>query len=622
MYHFIVKGKKMALQLASALSLRISNPAFDNDFIYRQFSSSLTLPEGGNGIITQLANHPNNAFFKEKATLFIAGFPFDTGQVKIKSRANRTFSLEFQNEEILAIKKLENIKINEVLEKKDFSSNFQGISFYPQPSSTPIGDYSITVFDTVFSEQYPNVPTQSHQVATNLAYEINLKFPDFARVDADRLVFDNWNKYPIFEVQNNGFSASMLPITWQTPPLYTAFAMDTWATDIIQNNTDSRVCFPLVHNSALYGGQNKAYSYYINHYLSGFVQGEITDNKDGALLTRKTSIIPMLRLSYILERIAIAAGLSSITVLDLPEFDELCLYSTHTFDALTEDFHDTPNSGINYKRWFSGYDMTLDFNKQAPDMLATDLILGLCKAFDLKAVAYDNAIVLQSKRRSYAQKPIDLTRYATRNYSIIEKEVNGYKVQYSKEDADKRDLTNAGLEGIKEGKEKLDFSLFFNTLYCDVTGNKSFKARVPISEQEGDSSPWVTKSSAKSMRLLLYKGLQPLLNDPTIFYPYAINEPVAPNGSPIGTLSLKIKGTNGIYETFLRQYLQLLQSTQTLKKTLNLPASLAFKIAQNQTCNAFFHHPEGDVSGVISELNLKVEQGRYGWIDAEVEVIL
>lgn len=625
MFGLTSSGNKIALDKSKNLTIRVSNPAFDKDFVGREFSLPFTIPEGGNHNITNNENHINNiGNIIEDITVSLAGVPYKNVFFTVLNRTSSQTDGYLNAAINDAITKLEKIYINQILEKIDVgASTFTGIDLRPQTSFPGPLSYSLTIKEQTFSHTENSSINQSTLAATALFNQINTAFPNLCRLVGDHIIFDDYITNPIFDVDNSSISNTITIFTWQTAPVYFEQTYRTFANNAVQLG-DDRVCFPSVYNPGFYDGKNINFRNFINEYVNEFAQNTINTtiyNGD------RNTIIPFVKEKYIMQRIADVLGFDEIKV-ELPDFDQFCLYNVFSNDFGTIDFHDSPfgsPSSLGVKRHMHGYKGEIDLNAHVPELTAKDYILGICMDFDLCAILEGQTLSLVSRKPFYSKKPINYTKYANREYLINIAESKGFTIEYTKDDADKFPIiTSHGLGGVVDGAGEYNASLHFSTLpveFKEQLGNSA--TEMPCSNQVGTSSIFSTNGKVTGLRRLLYKGNSPFNNSNGVpHYPFATNTNKDSLGNPSGTLSLLIQGNNGIYEVSQKEILKLLVKSQKLKKQLQLPVGQFLNIIFQQEYNAMFYHPKGTAIGVISELNATFSNKRYGFIDVEVEVLL
>jgi hypothetical protein len=617
---------------SSNATVNISNPAFDDNFIFRQFATGIALPEVGNAVRGQLGNHPNSLSKVSEGALFIGGLPLDKGIVKIKSRGTESMGVTFQNNSIQFLEKLKKIKINEIMPTIDLMGGFEGINItIPNNPASAHEAYYFTIKNEPFNQQRfigdPLIPTQAYL----LGVQINNVFPDFATIDpnSNEIIFKNYAKYPTLDVFSD-FTFIVDPMvvnTWQTPATWTEQRFREIANNAT-NNGDIRFCFPTVYNPSFYDNKNGSYGGFINLANTRTVileyEGQLLNNPDV-----RTPLIPFLKVNYVLQHIAAVVGLSNILCDSIGEFSDLCIENNYSDSVLyTEYTEDT--SVFASRRYQVGYHTAVNLNNYLPAISADEFILSLCK-FDLKADVEDDEVILRSKRNNYKRTSLELTPYAERIYSIDEGAKDGFILKYNTEKSDRQSTTGLGLDPKTAKAQEYVLELPWNTL---PMGTKFVELdtsiRVPLSDRVGNSQMYSLSNKTDTLRLLVDRGRWSVptgtiggLGGSVSSYPYASSD----NRDPTDTydsheLDLRITSANGIYNRFYKYLMPYLISARTMKKTANMPVGLFFKMLHDGHFNVFFRHPKGDVSGVVKEMSVKADNKSFGYVDVTMDVLL
>jgi hypothetical protein len=617
---------------SSNATVNISNPAFDDNFIFRQFATGIALPEVGNAVRGQLGNHPNSLSKVSEGALLIGGLPLDKGIVKIKSRGTESMGVTFQNNSIQFLEKLKKIKINEIMPTIDLMGGFEGIRFEVDYDYNSVLNYSIEIKGITFtltqSLYAPSVPTQAYMLGSL----INSTFPDFATIDPNSNIiqFNNYKAYPTLEINNSNYSATLTLLSWQTMGVWTEEKFRAIANNSVQNG-DRRFAFPTIYNPGFYSNKNGNYGNFINRPKMAvtYTYYEVNLRKDYV----RSPLIPFIKVGYVLEQIAIAAGIANIYNFDINEFNDILIHNNTSIAKLYTEYLQEPfltGTSLGIKESIPGYPDIIDLNQFMPDMTADDFLKALC-SFDLKQEIEDENIVLRSKAANYKRSVLDLTRYSVREYSIDEGSKNGFIVRYNSEKTEKQSQAGFGLDAKTSGEQEYIKDLLWNTF---PMGTKylefDISIRVPLSDQAGNCGIYNVTNKQSTLRLLCYRGgwVVPTgsVNGLGVVipgYPYASSD----NRDPTDTydsheLDLRITSANGIYNRFYKYLMPYLISARTMKKTANMPVGLFFKMLHDGHFNVFFRHPKGDVSGVVKEMSVKADNKSFGYVDVTMDVLL
>lgn len=602
------------------VTVRVSNPAFDEDFIFRQFATGFSLPKGGNAELLQFANHIHNKFAKKKGYLTVGGLPMDKGEVRLKAKRNSAVELEFRNTPLSLIEKLKTIKINEILDKIPLAGNFKGIQieFFVLPSNYFTG-YSITVKGNTYSFIGGDAIAVNKTPAEYASDLINIDFPDLSRIDLTNnnvIIFDNYQRYSTFDVVNTSLvGMPQIVKEWETVGVYKERLLRDFANNAV-NNGHPMCAFPVIYNPSFFDTKAKNYLGFINLYR----QNEFYLNTINGF---NNPIIPFVKLQYILNKIKEVLGLKGITVLDVPEFGQLIMGNNQDTTELYKDYHSSPNSTtfqLGVLQEIASRVDVLDLNKHVLDISAYDFILKIAKIFNLKINATEEEITLNKKQHDKAN--IDLTYSAAQSYSIDESASDGFVVRYETDNSESYPF-DASFDAVKNGAQDYDYNLGY-LIYSmiEIKTSRFEKIKCPASYQKANSTAYGLNNKLAVLRLLNYRDYWSMIGGSDV-YPYANCNDYDPYGAQIvGALNLEITGATGIYQQFLRKSIFYYASFRKLKKSVQLPVGLLHRMLNEELYNVYFQHPEGDVSGVIKEISIKADNTRFGFVDAELEVLI
>lgn len=606
-------GEKVATSGDVDMSLMVNNPAFDKDFIARQFAFGFSLPNLGNGNDNHLYADSFNS--TEIWHLEVGGVPYFSGNFSLKNKKDNTFEVSYQDKEIAFLEKLNSLKINEVLETIDFSADFKGIRLSCQSAFNQPVTYSVTINGTQFQHTEQFSPGMSALAATALNTQINLVFPNFSKVQGTTIIFDNYSDYKEFNVNNN--TVNNLTVNFFETPV--SFGEQRWRefADATGNSPDARVCFPMVRNDDFFEGKNDLYIKYVNYALNDF-----TKNTTHSSLSAITTIVPFVRVSYIIQRISQAIGVP-IFFEGIENIEELCLLNTRSLDVASLDFHDSPFSGLSSlgtKLWLMGYKISCNLNDHVPSLSAKEFLLGLCQDNLLKVELLDGNIKISPFSKHFKRKSLDLTKYAQTDFILNVSKHEGFEIVYTKEKEDSFEK----LPNLEQGLKEFKFNLSFNAIKMTVPAfPNSYNLRMPEMRQGGTSQSFGLTHKTESLRLLRYKGKKPIPNsNGFLTYLYATSDQKNQEGFDEYSSSLQIEDGNvGLSETLI-PFIFYLKSEKKISKSLTLPIGLFHRIASEGYFNVLLRHPKGDVAGVIKTLKVKASNKTYGFVEADAEIYI
>lgn len=321
--------------------------------------------------------------------------------------------------------------------------------------------------------------------------------------------------------------------------------------------------------------------------------GELRINKVQATKIWANSIVPMLKLSYILSTIATKLGLIlSGEVWLNEEFKKLILFNSVTLDDIIEI---TPIKFIN--RWKK----SIVLANHIPDITVKDLLNYLSEQFGIYYTISGGYFNIRYKKDLHAKSPQNWTDIIISDPIIIKpKKQEGINIHYQHDKDAPTTEYPTSFDPITIGEGGIEYVMPFDTLPVINFDAQGFK-RLPHWYGKIDQTP--------KMLLLLRGGI--FANDNTKSYQFATNDDknytgAALTGSP---WSLALSGTNGLYEKHLKTVIPYLDAEE-VKIRFTLKMNHLTELRKGNISRVFSQTPQGEFTATIDQINLKIQNNR------------
>ena len=611
MFAIRIKNTYLDQNPKSSVSIQMNNPIFDTDGFPRTWTLPFTLPLTPTNRIAlgypELINFAGQKKYTN-AVLYIEGLPFETGTLTITDVSDKYIKVVFQNAELSFLDSLSKIKINEILEtvnipQTNMSQIILGFDAIPNNYSININNINFEVIATN-PITYPDVI----DAVGAMSLLINAQFPDFASVNTpNKLILapQNNETLNLIQIQNMTLesNASTAEANQQN--------LTSFVENIIQNG-DSKMSFVTIFNDAFYENSNPAFEGYINYYEDGALK----QNVEEVSLQFKHTVIPFVRISYIFQQIVANSDIKAIAGIfyNLADTQQLILYNNYALDLISKTIE--PIGGGNI--YINGYKPTINLNEHVPEITALEA-LQLLDFANVYFSIQGETLHIKKKIDQLLQPAIDWTKKAEPDYSIAFNEREGFSLEYPDDESDTATIANQ-LTEIKIAPAKEQITISVGTIFEDnrfVYLNPSgFGWKIPILIQKGSSDELKTGQNKTEIKLLFDRGLQQ--NGRGNTYPFGTHKDKNHNGDTIGIYTLDWSGPTGLYETFWKQYLPLLQG-DTVTKNIRLGIQDILEIRKWENSRRTIRHQNGHLSGVIKTISFKIDQS--GISLAQIEFI-
>jgi len=389
--------------------------------------------------------------------------------------------------------------------------------------------------------------------------------------------------------------------------------------------------FP-VHNYALYEDDDDpdtVESEYQNYYDKS--TGKFTSSSD--LL----SVTPFIRLSYLLERITAELGPLNNEWQNTPELQQLYLYNNRSIVNLSGDWDDfdlinhVPDiTASDLLKEVMKYNIGVGYNPLtgATDIVPIDTVIQRDPSHDWTSISSGEYgkenIPIAQRTLSYADDSNDTVEENFRLFIPREEDLLDTYVgvndmpaptQYGQAYYIESKCAIHGHDFFTSGQQEVQHVKRYLSVQSEVLKKQesiSLQMRpLHMREQFFDDDDYMPQIVSKgsfpaaniyndfALRIMSYKGMH---DNGSGAYPFASNTEYYPSDTPLqlGDVSLSLTGERGIYETYWKRWLDLLQTTYKCNRTiaLTLPDLLRFKFTDTVRIESQHY--------LVSELDLQI----------------
>jgi hypothetical protein len=340
--------------------------------------------------------------------------------------------------------------------------------------------------------------------------------------------------------------------------------------------------FPMIHNTKFYDEKKKS-SVWINQYIS---PNYLRNTVDRYSVDNLFTLVPMLKLRFILEKIFQKIGMTYSGVIQYGDISNLILYSNYALDK--------PNPNIPV---LNTHDELVDYIKLVPSMKIIDFLQKLKTMFGLYFVIENNNVEFKFRIDRIREPNEDVWTEKEQSSSNELKELKNYVLKFE----DGLNYTaNDGTIGydffqdfkvtnpIQSVENKEEIISAFGTLHKHQYGN------VSIDNLKGNSPMFdLGTTNPTPLRLLFWNGVT-TIGDNTF--------PSATQSS--GTTDLVFQGEKGLYERFWKEYIEMLMKGETYSKSLNLNYTDLLSLLMDRKKRF------ENIQFLVSELNISIGNGK------------
>jgi hypothetical protein len=583
----------LELPTDTAINLTLINPAFDAQGIARTYSFPLRIPLTPANRVTLDHQHRLDTRIRKKyipQDIILDGLPFESGRALVEEHTESLSEITFQNEDLTRIDALSDINIRDLL----------GIIEIPQTETTSYvltgeggPNFLITINGVLYSAGGLGVPRAD--ALSDLADAINVDYPGVAsyNVPSDEFRLITTEETFVISFANTDFSL----VSEQTLSDAREKNLQAYITAAAASGT-TPVAFPVVYAPNFYR-RNFRYRFYLNHRIDG----NYLTNGYGAEFGWETTYVPFVRLRYILDLIAAELGIEEI-VFDLPtaqaaELNSLLIYNNVSLDQLRLE-----TSVIFGEKEKNGFKTSITLADHVPDYSAAELLDRIKGYFNLNLRFERNRLLLRPNLRQAASVAKDWTSITNPAYQRTTTEGGGVVLTFDKDTSTDWAPTHDDVI-IGDGSNTYTLPakpLHDRTLPLFEESNEGWKVAA-IEGQTGTSEPLDLETENLTLRLFFDRGQQE--NETGKLYWMGSTETTDYAAASIGTISLGLSPTDGIYQTFWRGWTQLLFSP-TITRIAALSLAQLLDLRKWVNTKIYIHHPEGETTAIVERIQIKI----------------
>lgn len=576
----------------TTLSITLHNPAFDTQGIARTYSYPIRVPLSPANKRALDHQHRLDTQTRKSSLpqdIFIAGLPFESGRALIEEHTDSTAEIIFQNEDLSKIDRLANIKIRDLL----------GTISIPQTETTtyvltPAGgpNWLLTINDVLYSAGGLGVPKTT--AMNDLAAAINTDYPGIASYDS---VDDEFTLITTEETFVISFAVTDFTlVSEQTLSDARELNLQAYITSAAAGTEP--VAFPVVYAPNLYP-RNFRWRFYINHRIDG----NFLTNEYGTEFGWKTTYVPFVRLRYLLDLIAAELGITDI-VFDLPDgeaddLNSLLIYNNRTLDNLRLE-----TSVVYGETEKNGFATSIALADHVPDYTAQELLNRIKSAFNLNLRFERDKLFLRKNLRQTKQPARNWTHITNPQYQRSTNEGGGVVLTFE-EDTDTPWSPTHDPYTVGDGSNTYTLlmrPLHDRTLLLFESNNEGWKVAA-IEGQNGTSTPLDLETENLTLRLFFDRGQQ--TNEAGRTYWMGSGGTTSYSDASIGTISLDMASSTGLYATFWNGWTQLLFSP-TITRITALSVDDLLDLRQWLNAKIYTYHPDGATLAVVERVQVKV----------------
>lgn len=613
MFSIKVNGKWLEFAPDQSIQIVHSCPVFDPDRISRTFSFPFKLPlTARNQSALRFAyrfdakrNWDNNA-----GELYIASSLYESGQLAVLGSNSNALDTVFQNSPVEQIELLNNINLWEIMESVSVPSTGPAAQITLTVLTPPL-DYVISIETNIYSLTYAaTVGMTTSQVANALRDLINVDYPGMASTSTGTVLHLESDDVDAHNPEWSSLQGLTILSYW-TLGKVTQRNLVNYA-KVLKGTPSDKFCFPVIRWENLYDTVNPAYTKAVN-----LVLGDDTFENTPYLAENnwEYSFIPFLRLTYILNRIANAAGIGSVTQVGVPDWENIIIPNNMTLDKSYRHYE----ASDEYK-YINGYTDTIDLNLHVPRITAQEFIRRIITSLNLVVEFKDGGLVFRPADSIIQQIAVELDNVDPATVSVAQKKPTGMVLNYA-EGSREQYVVSGQLQPYEWSYAEQQVYLPFNTfpvrqgLIDDAAVNGLM--RIPHTRQVGKSPALDGKYSDLPFYLLFHRANGITSNSKS--YVYATYDHKDYTGIAVpDAISLEMEDLAlNLFEDSLdvKDYNELrFDAVITLAQLL--------KLREWAGCRVQFWHPIGMINALIKEVDATIEPGQAEFIRARFTGLL
>lgn len=608
----------------TSLNITIRNPLFDIDAIERVFSYPFNLPTTPHnmnvfGYSNRLDVEADTHQFD--AQLWIDGAPFEEGILIVQNPNEKSIKCIFQNKSMGLVEEFSEKKI------KELTYPNYGFTFIPKvylkldiSTQTTQTQSIINIEGVEFTGGTSNLQS--------LVDDINTEFPGLASWDdafpSEKHLTLSPDKKITVKLLPGPFSPTAFLffeqrdyVDWTNSSLLQSNVFWSVGLNTFLNNPATVFNFdfavPTMRLRGFFNKENPNYNNLINEFENG---NYLIPTSPGAEPSTFSIYNDHTFVPFIYNKTVLDAIKDNTTIEELggdfytnTELSKLIIHNVTPLDTAFNDrhYHDIRNSDLDESTKYSpGWKGVINYADHIPfEGTVKEYLLALAQQFGLIFIYQNNTFYLRLAKNILNSPVQDWTSKAEPAYDQEPKQFDGFEIDYDRQD-DTTDYLE--LDPLTSGAGDFEYLLPFFT-YEDLIHSAGTRAILVPSHPEqanisiNNPAGTLQIETSATLRLLFFRGLQ---NDNEgNSYPMASYSNYDFAGNKIGDYSLAIDGTDGLYQQFLSEYINLLQKGKEVEKIIRLDIQDIINEKEFKTPRKKIFHPMGEMIGVIKSIQIK-----------------
>lgn len=585
-FQLYISDTPVDLDTASSISLSFVCPAFDDDSAERGYSLPFRLPHTPD-LLTLLKSKQRldtaDVTDELSAKVAIETQDLAEGLYRVESSTNGFFDGHFENESRANLNSLGQLKIQNLMPTVAIPQTILNRWYFQlRPTGLATG-YSMTIDGHPFATDNAN----SFASAINGALGETVAVSD-GGFQVTLSPMADGHSYLIINTIPAYNGITLLSTSYTAVGAQRQNFLNFVSSSLTTPRTD--MSFALMQNVNLYEGKNAAWSGLINFaeysvvdssWRTGF---KVTSDLSGFWLSSdatawKYAFVPFVRVSYILQKIAEAMGVTTVAgeLVEWTELMTLLVYNNRSLDDVKQAYE------FSELKYTNGYGVEIALKNHVPDMSAAEFLSEFCDDFGLSWKIDDERLLFTKKETLVEGRPT--TDWS--GYLVAGSEERGYKrprgftFRYKNDDSDK--ATSTALASYIEGEGFEVIELPAGTLPEKVIEGAKTAC---FSEQ-------IRSESVSQLRFMFDRGVQ----DEDADWRYL---PTASSDS-FGDLSLEPLAVLNVFWKELAKYRAYGWSFKAL---FELPVTEIRKVLMWETAMRRIETPNGAIDAAINTIEV------------------
>lgn len=600
------------------ITLNLTCPIFDPDSINREWSFPITIPRTPRNERELRAGRIDTVLVGRllAGTLYIEGLPWENGVIKVTGATQNDIKVVFQSGAIEAKEFLEKSKLQDLSIPVTIAEPFVPVITLRAVRQPLVPGYVlvIRINGVVFQRGFNDPQTFVDDVnAAHPGLLTLLPEPDINTVEVRMNAIDGIEQLEVELYPALDFAPAELPSYFDVYDHnylqeYNRIAAAYEARDFEAADLPFRL--PTLYAPDLYDGKNTPWRDVANRYdpaTETYLRPAFFDDEGW-----DQTLLPFPRATALLEKVATSAGLRLEGVMvDDPEMQELLLGNNRDLANYIRtkgpSFYFQIDDGNPYvESALVIMEPTFNLAEFAPEMSGLDLIQLINRSFALIS-HIENGRLRQTPIRVLLQGAAeDITDKIEPEYQVSYAPLADYALDYDRQ-GDETEIPGQ-LERVTQSTatEATEYQLPAFS-YFEQIRDVPERLRLPVTDVVG-RNPFFGTSQAARRRLLFYRGLQPDADG--LLYPQAGHSLRGFGTEPVGAYSLNWDGPGGLYETWFRELIELLQHGRTDTRLVRLTISDLLELKKWRSVRKYYRTEDGTAVGVVR--NVRVRGSRAG----------